>query len=72
LLDRIVERDATVVHQHQGHDGSDELGVGVRSMNVVGPQRLAPFDVGLTDAELVDHIPALEYQRRDTGQPMLL
>ena len=39
---------------------------------MVGPHRLALFNVGLTDAELVDYIAALEYQRRDTRQAALV
>jgi hypothetical protein len=70
LLDRVVKRDAAFVHQHQCHHGGDQLGVRVGSVDAVGPQRLALLDVGLTEAERVDHIGALEYQRRHTGQPV--
>ncbi len=62
LLDRLVERDAAFVHEHQRHHGGDQLGVRLRPVDMVRPYRLAPFDVGFTDAERVDHSAAPEYQ----------
>ena len=62
FLDKVIEPDAALLDQQHDRARDEDLGVGERAKNVVGPQRRLCLAIGEADALLVDDLAAPQHR----------
>nr|WP_245333813.1 hypothetical protein [Bradyrhizobium guangdongense] len=71
-LDRIIEPDPAVLDQQHDRAGDEDLGVGERAEDMVGPKRRVRLAVCKADALPVDHLAPPQHRPGRTGNDLLI
>ncbi|MGY4370021.1 hypothetical protein ACVW1A_006086 [Bradyrhizobium sp. LB1.3] len=62
FLDDIIKPDAAFLDQQHDRAGDEDLGIGKRPKNVIGPQRGTRLAIGETDALLIDDLAPAQHR----------